>query len=125
MAIIPKNVIQAWDDREGPQILTTVSGDGVPNTIYVKSVSRFGDDKITVANNYFDKTMKNIAAGGKGSILFITKDGKPFQMKGNLEYFTDGPLYSDMKKWNPEKHPGHGVVALTVEEVFSGAERLV
>ena len=125
MAIIPESVVQAWDEREGPQVLTTVSEDGIPNSIYVKSVSRFGNDRIAVANNYFNKTMKNIRAGNTGSILFITREGKPYQLKGSLEYFTDGPLFNDMKKWNPDRHPGHGVVVLTVEEVFSGAEQIV
>jgi len=29
-----------------------------------------------------------------------------------------------MKKWNPQKHPGHAAAALNVEEVSSGAEKL-
>ncbi len=29
------------------------------------------------------------------------------------------------KKWNPEKHPGHAAAALKVEEVYSGAEKLL
>jgi hypothetical protein len=28
-----------------------------------------------------------------------------------------------MKKWNPQKHPGHAAAALNVEEVYSGAEK--
>ncbi len=44
--------------------------------------------------------------------------------KGSLEYHTDGPVYDDMKRWNPPKHPGHAAVALVVEEVYSGAQRL-
>jgi len=30
-----------------------------------------------------------------------------------------------MKTWNPEKHPGHAAVALKVEEVYSGVEKLM
>ncbi len=30
-----------------------------------------------------------------------------------------------MKKWNPKKHPGHAAAALKVEEVYTGAEKLL
>jgi hypothetical protein len=37
----------------------------------------------------------------------------------------EGAIFEDMKKWNPEKHPGHAAAALKVEEVYKGAERLI
>lgn len=125
MAALPETVAKAWDDREGPIILTTVNGDNLPNAIYATCVSRFSDDTIVVANNYFSKTLENILSGSKGSILFITKEGKSYQIKGNIEYHKEGAIFEDMKKWNPEKHPGHAAAALKVEEVYSGAERLL
>ena len=125
MALLPEKVKMAWDDHEGPVILTTVSGDGIPNSIYATCVSMFSDDTIVVANNYFSKTMENILSGSKGSILFITKERKSYQIKGSIEYHTEGQIYEDMKKWNPEKHPGHGAAALKGEEVYSGSEKLL
>ena len=124
MVTLPENVSKAWDDREGPIVLATVNGDGIPNAIYATCVSKFDESTIVIANNYFSKTMENIQAGSKGTILFITKEKKSFQMKGTITYHTEGAIYDDMKKWNPEKHPGHGAAALTVEAVYSGAERL-
>jgi predicted pyridoxine 5'-phosphate oxidase superfamily flavin-nucleotide-binding protein len=56
MAFLPENVRQAWEDRDGPTILATVSEDGVPNVIYVTCVGVFGNDRLVVADNYFDKT---------------------------------------------------------------------
>jgi hypothetical protein len=29
-----------------------------------------------------------------------------------------------MKKWNPDKYPGHAAAALKVEEIYSGSEKL-
>ncbi|MBN2520327.1 MAG: pyridoxamine 5'-phosphate oxidase family protein [Bacteroidales bacterium] len=121
---IPDIIQKEWDNRDGAVVLTTVSEKGVPNSIYATCVSRFEEDKFLVANNYFNKTLKNILSGSKGSILFITKNQKSFQLKGTINYYTSGKEFDNMKKWNPEKHPGHGVAVLTVEEIFSGSEKL-
>ena len=125
MPALPARVSKAWDDREGPIILSTVDENGNPNAIYATCVSKFSEDTIVVANNYFSKTLHNILAGSKGSILFITKEKASYQIKGTIEYHQEGPIFDDMKKWNPEKHPGHAAAALKVEEVYKGAEKLL
>jgi uncharacterized protein len=124
VAALPEKAIQAWDDKEGPIVLTTVDASGIPNAIYATCVSRFSEDTLVVANNFFSKTLANIQSGSKGSILFITRDGTSYQVKGSIEHHESGPIYDDMKTWNPEKLPGHAAAALKVEEVYSGAERL-
>jgi len=125
MSVLPEKVSKAWDARKGPVIFSTVDADGVPNAIYATCVSKFDDDTVVIADNYFDKTRKNIVAGSRGSILFITDEDKAFQLKGTIEYHTEGAIFEDMKKWNPTQHPGNAAAALRVEKVFSGAERLV
>ena len=125
MAKIPPSVITAWDNHVGPVILTTVDPKNVPNSIYATCVARYGDERFVVADNYFDKTRANIQNGSSGSFLFITDEDKAYQVKGRLEYHTSGPVFEDMKQWNPQKHPGHAAVAVVVEEIYSGSERLV
>jgi len=125
MAALPEKVSKAWKDREGPIVLSTVNEDGIPNAIYATCVSIFSEDTVVVANNYFSKTLKNILAGSKGTILLITKEGKSYQIKGSIEYHKEGSIFEDMKKWNPKKHPGHAAAALKVEEVYTGAEKLL
>jgi uncharacterized protein len=125
MATLSEIVSKAWDDREGPIILSTVDEDGNPNSIYATCVSKFSEDTIVIANNFFSKTLKNILAGSMGSILFITKEGKSYQIKGSVEYHKEGEIFDDMKKWNPEKLPGHAAAALKVENIYSGAEKLL
>lgn len=124
MTALPKTIRQAWEDRDGPVILATVNLDGTPNIIYATCVGVFGDDRLVVADNYFDKTRKNILAGGRGSLLFRTTKGKAYQVKGTLEYHTSGEIFDDMKSWNPSQHPGHAAAALRIAEVYSGAEKL-
>ena len=125
MAALSENVSKAWEDRKGPIILSTVDGDGVPNAIYATCVNKFNEDTIVIADNFFDKTRKNILAGTKASILFITNEDKAFQIKGAIEYHKEGAIFEDMKKWNPKQHPGHAAAVLKVEEVYSGAEKLL
>jgi uncharacterized protein len=123
MTKLPDSVQQAWEERDGAVVLTTVNVDGTPNAIYATCVSKFDDEHLVVADNYFSKTQENIKAGSKGSLLFITKAGKAFQVKGSIAYDTDGLYYQDMKCWNGER-PGHAAAVLAVEEVYSGSQRL-
>lgn len=124
MTHLPDIVSQAWEQHEGPVVLTTVDSEGTPNAIYATCVSKFSADTLVVADNFFNKTRANILAGSKASLLFITKEGKSYQVKGRLEYHTEGPVFDAMKQWNPEKLPGHAATALKVEQVFSGGEQL-
>lgn len=123
MSVLSEQVIQAWDEKKGPVVFTTVGPDGVPNTIYVTCV-KLAEDAIVIADNYFHKTRENILAGSKGSVLFITEAGKAYQLKGTIGYHKEGDIFEDMKTWNPKKHPGHAAAVLQVEQVYSGAEKL-
>ena len=125
MPALPASVKEAWDNRKGPAVLATVDKKGAPNVIYVTCINMFNEDKIVIADNYFNKTRKNILSGSKGSLLFITNEELTFQIKGPIEYHKDGEIFKDMKKWNPQRHPGHAAAALKVEEVYSGAEKLL
>lgn len=125
MSVLPQEIISAWEDRDGAIVFATVAGDGVPNAIYAGAVGMMGNDSIVVANNYFDKTLANIKAGSKGSILFVTKEKKSYQLKGDIEYHESGPAYDFMKEWNSPKHPGHAAAVVKVREAYSGATRIV
>ena len=124
MSTLPELVSNAWDEHEGPTILATVDAAGVPNAIYATCVRKHSDDTFVIADNFFSKTKANILAGSKGALLFITKEGKAFQVKGTFEYHTEGEIFDAMKSWNPEGMPGLAAAALKVEEVHSGAEKL-
>ena len=125
MPVLPEIVSKSWDEKKGPVIFTTVDDQGVPNAIYVTCVNKFKQDRIVVADNFFDKTRKNILTGSKGSILFITNEDKAYQIKGTIEYHKEGDIFEDMKKWNPKQHPGHAAAVLKVEEIYSGSERIL
>ena len=125
MTLLPDIVSQAWEQREGPIVLTTVDREGTPNAIYATCVRKFSPSMLVVADNFFNKTQANILSGSKGSLLFITKEGKSYQIKGRIEYHTEGQVFDDMKQWNPSRLPGHAAAALIAEQVFSGGEQIV
>ena len=117
---------QAWNNREGPAVLATVNGDHTPNVIYVGEIKYEPDVGFVVADNYFDKTRRNIKNGStRGAVLFITKEGKAYQVKGSLGYHTDGPFFNDMQSWHNPKHPGVAAAVLHMEEVYNGSEKLM
>lgn len=115
---------QAWSDREGPAVLTTVNKDGQPNSVYVGEMHYRPEIGFIIADNYFHKTRENIKNGSPGSFLFITKEGKAYQVKGGIDYQTEGPAYDIMKASHKPQHPGVAVAVVRVEEVYSGAEKL-
>jgi len=120
----PENIAIAWEKRMGASIFTTVNKDNIPNSIYVKSISKYNDNIYLVADNYFNKTRENLKAGCHGSILFMVDETEAYQIKGTVKYETTGVYFEDMKKWNNPKRPGHAVAVLEVAEIYRGGERL-
>jgi len=52
MSALPENVIKAWENHQGPIILTTVDEDGIPNSIYATCVSLYGNDQLKGSFDY-------------------------------------------------------------------------
>jgi len=125
MPNLPEKARSAWDNRAMAIVFSTVDAKGVPNSIYATCVNLHGDDKIVIADNYFVKTLQNITSGSRGGVLFMDGDKKSYQVKGRIEYLTSGPIYEEMKRWNPANHPGRAAVVVNVEEVYAGSERLL
>lgn len=124
MNFLPEEICKAWANRDKVTVLATAGENNLPNVIYVTCVELYQSKKIVIADNYFDKTRKNILAGSKGSFLFKTRENKTYQIKGFFEYVTEGEIFDFMKTWNPLKHPGHAAAILNPEEIYSGAEKL-
>ena len=125
MATLPEIATQAWENREGPVVLTTVDSDGIPNTIYVTCVKKISDSQIVVADNKMNKTRANLKVGGTVSLLYITGEKKAIQIKGTAQYQTSGAIFDDMKtRWLDKKYPGHAAVVIDIAEVYNGAEKL-
>jgi predicted pyridoxine 5'-phosphate oxidase superfamily flavin-nucleotide-binding protein len=125
MPILPEAAVEAWENREGPVVMTTVDSNGTPNTIYVSCVNKYSNDQIVVADNKMHKTQANVKSGSPVSLLYITKEKKAFQLKGSVTYLTEGTIFDDMKNgWLDKKYPGYAAVVVHIEEVYNGAKKL-
>ena len=82
MAVLPAEVSNAWDDREGPAVFTTVDGEGIPNAIYANCVRKYGKDTLVVADNYFYKTRANILAGSPAPSCSSPRLENPIRSRG-------------------------------------------
>ncbi len=117
-------IIEAWKNKEDAVVFTTVDAHNMPNSVYVTCVAISDSNTIVVADNYFSKTKQNCNNGSLASILFITKDGVSYQIKGTISYHIRGDMYDFMKSWNPEKHPGNAAVEIIPTEIYSGARKI-
>ncbi len=128
MAKLPQEVKDAWSNREGWFVLSTVSADGEPNAAWMGAVKRLDDERVAIIDNYFNKTRANIQAGSRGSLLMLSADRKPYQIKGRIEYVTEGAILDELREWQKQIKddlPGVGAAIIHVESVFSGGEQLV
>ena len=122
--LLPGEINDAWKEREGPVVLTTVDAGGTPNSIYASIAHLTSDGRLAVCDNYFDKTKENIDARTGACLLFITKNRKAYQIKGTIDYHASGPLYEEMLSWSDPRHPRKGVAVLNPESIYRGKDRL-
>ena len=125
MPKLTTEALDAWQQRNERMVFTTCDKNNMPNSIWVICAKLVNDEQIVIANNSFNKTLSNINSGSKGSLLYIAPEREAYQVKGSLEYFTQGNVFDDMKKWLDPKFPGKGALVLNIEEVFYGPEKVV
>jgi predicted pyridoxine 5'-phosphate oxidase superfamily flavin-nucleotide-binding protein len=125
MAKLTPAALQAWQHHDERMVLTTVDANNIANSVWVICAKLINDEQFVIVNNAFNKTLKNIKSGSNGVLLYIAPERESYQVKGRLEYYTDGPIYDDMKRWLDPKFPGKGALVLNIEEVYYGAEQVV
>ncbi len=125
MISIPESIKKEWSNKQDAIVLTTVSATGIPNSIYATMAALYNDNKVLIANNKFKKTLENIETSKEATVLFITKETKSYQLKGSVSYKTEGNEFNDMKRWNRADLPGYGVAVIEIQEIFSGAEKII
>ena len=50
-----------------------------------------GDEQIVIANNSMQKTLENVTAGCRGSLLFIAPEREAYQIKGTFDITQAAP----------------------------------
>lgn len=121
---MPEIFLKNWEKIAWPAIFTTVDKNKKPNAVYV-GCFKLSENKIVIANNKFYKTAENVNNGSYGAFLFITQERIAYQVKGPLKNYKSGPIYDEMKQWLDPKYPGYSAVVLTIEEIYSGREKIL
>jgi len=125
VAIIPEYIADAWQARSGPAVLSTVSEDGSPNTIYTGHIDQHSNDAFVITDHYFNKTRDNILRGSKGSLLFLTENGKlSYQLKGSFDYQQEGGMIDEMRESTPSGMPCRAAVIFKIHAIYAGGDQL-
>ena len=125
MSAVTESIREAWENRQGPVVLTSVGHDGNPSNIYATEVKLHDDNKIVLSNMFIDRTMKNKLADSEGSLVFVTRDKKSYLVTGEVHYEYAGKNYKFMKSWSEDRHPGHGAAVVNINEVFEDGRQVV
>ena len=120
---IPASFWQAFEQRNGPCILSTTDADGTPNSIYVGVLRREGQ-QIVIVDSAFDKTRANLLRGSGCSLLFLTESFAAYQAKCTADYRSDAHALRAVKEWMPSIYQPKSVLKLSIRSIYTGATRL-
>jgi len=105
--------------------VATCDRDGPPNVVYIAFVKVVDDETVLSADNYLNKTRKNILDKPKRAFVVRDEAKGSFQRKGTVKRLTEGLMYDEVQKWVPDKYPKVAAVVLHVEKIYNGAEQVV
>ena len=121
--------IRDFVDQQAIVALATAAADGTPNVAPMFWKVWYDETTLLVLDNYMRATKANVLATGRASVsAWDAASGLAYQLKGTVDYVTDGPYYAAAAAHMAAKKPGQqpkGVVVLDVTDVFTqqpGAE---
>ncbi len=97
--------------------------EGEPNAVPVGFKKVTEDGKLLIGDVFFNVTLKNLLANASAAVSACdcaTSEG--YQVKGTTEYFTEGPVFEEVKKLGEELFGGKlmpkGAVLVTPRRVI-------
>ena len=125
MRPLPAEFLEAWRAREPLAALATMGAAG-PNVIWVLCMHLEEERaRLVIADNAMAKTRANLEANSTGALVMLAAPRSAYQLKGPLAYHDSGPVFDAMKRgWLDASYPGRGAVAMTIAELYCGAERV-
>ncbi len=102
--------------------LATSTEDGIPNVVPIGFARPLDENTILIADNYMNKSRKNLEKNPR--ISLVTKDSQknPFQFKGKVEIFESGKYFDTVTEWGQNamtKLTPKAAILMKVEEIYS------
>ncbi|ATW27524.1 pyridoxamine 5'-phosphate oxidase family protein [Candidatus Formimonas warabiya] len=86
--------------------VATASKDGMPNVIPFAFVKCYDDETLVLADNFMQKSMKNLEENPFVSIcVWDTEGNQSFQIKGKAAVETEGKVFNETVAWVKEAMP--------------------
>jgi predicted pyridoxine 5'-phosphate oxidase superfamily flavin-nucleotide-binding protein len=105
-----------------PYIFTTASKDGKPNGVPIGMARIISDDEVLLADNFMNKTRKNLAENPWTAITFWSQESRlGYQFKGRARVEESGKHLEDLKRGMRERKAPFSpkaVVIVKVEEIY-------
>ncbi len=102
--------------------LATASSEGIPNVVPIGFARPIDNGSILIADNYMNKTRKNIEENP--NVAIVTKDAQknPYQFKGTAEIFESGKVFEEVVEWAQNvmtKLNPKAAIVVKVTEIYS------
>ncbi|MBU4535425.1 MAG: pyridoxamine 5'-phosphate oxidase family protein [Euryarchaeota archaeon] len=118
--VLTKEMMEAID--KNLVFVATVSKEGVPNVVPIGFARPLDENTILIADNYMNKTIKNLENNHKLSLIVQDPKSLPFQFKGTVEIFKSGEYFDQVVDWAQnvmsELEPKSAIL-FTVEDIYS------
>ena len=102
--------------------VATVSKEGVPNVVPIGFARPLDEKTILIADNYMNKTIKNLEDNHKISLIVQDAKSLPYQFKGTVKIFKSGEYFDQVVDWAQnvmsELEPKSAIL-FTVEDIYS------
>ena len=93
-----------------------------PNAVWVSCYRLLDDERLVIADNYFDKTRANIMENPRVAVTALSDEIGSVQVKGTCERLTEGSEYEDMLTWVSGNHPRTAACVIRIEEIWNGSK---
>ncbi len=113
MAVMSREVKDLFE-KVPTAVFSTSSLEGQPNAAPVGMKKVVDDETVYVSDQFFRKTLANVRANAKVSLVFWGDEGA-YQLHGTARYVNEGDEFAEQKKWADgafaaieQAHPGQG-----------------
>jgi uncharacterized protein len=105
-----------------PVSFASSTTNGIPNCVVVSDIRAISPNQVIVADNFLNKTRKNIDINKNVALVVHSSDYKQaFQLKGTCEVFTDNDhrqklieLFGDDPRWSKK-----ATLIITITEIWN------